>query len=66
MCIQTAAMFAKQFTRKISSVVSREVSIPVAWGEIAAKQWTHSNMTDDKQGQHNIILVRFQLFCGFQ
>ena len=45
-------MFAKQFRRKISSVVSTEVTIPVPWGNIAGKQWTNSEMIDH-QGQEN-------------
>ena len=51
MCIETE-MFAKQFRRKISSVVSKEVTIPVPWGIIAGKQWTNSEMIDH-QGQEN-------------
>ena len=42
-------MFAKQFRRKISSVVSTEVTIPVPWGNIAGKQWTNSEMIDPEK-----------------
>lgn len=36
-------MFARQTVRRMSSFVCREVSVPVPWGVIAAKQWTNVN-----------------------
>ena len=49
-------MFARQIVRRMSSSVCKEVSVPVPWGVIAAKQWTNVNQVETQQGKKIILL----------
>ena len=41
----------KTFVRAMSSLVCREVTVPVPWGVIAGKQWTSAAAEENTAGE---------------